>query len=75
VSDARGNDYFSFMSDKSDPQRRLRSVAQPTPMKPSKSAILGDTIDFVEESQIEVIESTASDTIIERLFNLRRRTG
>jgi hypothetical protein len=27
-----------------------------------------DTIDFVEEPQIEVVESIASDTIIERIF-------
>jgi hypothetical protein len=33
---------------------------------------LGDTIDFVEE-QIEVIETAASDTIIEKLFNLPLR--
>ena len=76
MGDSLTNDYFSFMSDKSDPKRRLNVLGQTLAVKkPAKPAVLGDTIDFVEESQIEVIETAASDTIIERLFNLRRRLG
>jgi hypothetical protein len=76
MGDSRGNDYFSFMSDKSDPKRRLHQVGQAQQSKKTaKTPVLGDTIDFVEEPQIEVIETTASDTIIERLFNLQRRFG
>lgn len=74
MGDSLANDYFSFMSDKSDPRRRLNLVGQTSSAKKlAKPAILGDTIDFVEEPQIEVIETAASDTIIEKLFNLRRR--
>jgi hypothetical protein len=35
------------------------------PKKPQRQS---DTIDFVDESQIEVIESVVSDTMIERIF-------
>ena len=76
MGDSLANDYFSFMSDKSDPKRRLNLVGQlSAAKKPAKPAILGDTIEFVEEGQIEVIETATSDTIIEKLFNLRRRLG
>jgi hypothetical protein len=76
MGDSLANDYFSFMSDKSDPTRRLSRVGQNSPAnKPAKLAVLGDTIDYVEEPQIEVIETTASDTMIEKLFNLRRHFG
>jgi hypothetical protein len=74
MGDSRGNDYFSFMSDKSESKRRLHLVGHTPPANQvAKTAIVGDTIDFVEEPQIEVIETTASDTIIEKLFNLQRR--
>ena len=76
MGDSLANDYFSFMSDKSDPKRRLNLVGHTSSAKrPAKAAALGDTIDFVEEPQIEVIETAVSDTIIEKLFNLRRRFG
>jgi hypothetical protein len=76
MGDSLANDYFSFMSDKSDPKRRLNLVGQISSAKKlAKPAVLGDTIDFVEEPQIEVIETAASDTIIEKLFNLRRHFG
>jgi hypothetical protein len=77
MGDSLANDYFSFMSDKSDPKRRLNLLAGQISCakKPAKPAVLGDTIDFVAESQIEVIETATSDTIIEKLFNLRRRLG
>ena len=66
MSNSMSNDYFSFMSskweDKSNKQRP-RAVAPPTTsVRPS------DIIDFVEESQIEVTESAASDTMIQRIF-------
>jgi hypothetical protein len=64
------------MSDKSDTTRRSNPVGQSLPAKkPATPAVFGDTIEFVEESQIEVIETATSDTIIEKLFNLRRRLG
>jgi hypothetical protein len=65
------------MSDKSDPKRRLNLPVGQTlsAKKPAKPAVLGNTIDFVGESPIEVIETAANDTIIEKLFNLRRRIG
>lgn len=75
MGDSLTNDYFSFMSDKSDPKRRLKLVSQTSPANKPKPAVLGDTIDYVEEPQIEVIETVASDTIIEKLFNLPRRFG
>ena len=76
MGDSLANDYFFFMSDKSDPKRRLNLVGQAaSAKKPAKPMVLGDIIDFVEEPQIEVIETAASDTIIEKLFNLRRRFG
>jgi hypothetical protein len=76
MGDSRANDYFSFMSDKSQSKGKLHLVGQTPPAKKIvKTVILGDTIDFVEEPQIEVIETTASDTIIEKLFNLQRRFG
>ena len=39
--------------------------------KPIKSAPPADTIEFVEEPQIEVTESFVSDTMIQRLFRHR----
>jgi len=59
-------DYFAFMSDKwtsKDPASRNSMAA--APKKPPRQS---DTIDFVDESQIEVIESVVSDTMIERIF-------
>jgi len=66
MSNSTMDDYFAFMSDKwasKDPASR-NSVAA-APKKPLRQS---DTIDFVDESQIEVIESVVSDTMIERIF-------
>jgi hypothetical protein len=66
MSNSTMDDYFAFMSDKwasKDPASR-NSVAA-APKKPQRQS---DTIDFVDESQIEVIESVVSDTMIERIF-------
>jgi hypothetical protein len=35
---------------------------------PATSVLPSDTIDFVEETQIEVTESFVSDTMIQRIF-------
>jgi hypothetical protein len=66
MSNSTMNDYFAFMSDKwasKDPASR-NSV----PAAPKRPLRQSDTIDFVDESQIEVIESIVSDTMIERVF-------
>ena len=66
MSNSMMDDYFAFMSDKGaskDPASRNSMAAEPK--KPLRQS---DTIDFVDESQIEVIESVVSDTMIERIF-------
>ena len=65
MSNSMSDDYFSFMSSKWEDKhskQRPRVVAPATSVRPS------DIIDFVEEPQIEVTESIASDTMIERMF-------
>jgi hypothetical protein len=64
MSNSMKNDYFSFMSDKREQSAAKRPAAPLA--KPPRSA---DTIDFVDEttSQIEVVESIASDTMIHRV--------
>ena len=68
MSNSKADDYFSFMSAKGKSKNvtPLRSVAPP-----AKSARQSDTIDFVEEPQIEVNETSISDTMIERIFGNR----
>jgi hypothetical protein len=66
MSNSTMDDYFAFMSDKwasKDPATRNSMAAAPKKPLPQS-----DTIDFVDESQIEVIESVVSDTMIERIF-------
>jgi hypothetical protein len=66
MSNSTMDDYFAFMSDKwasKDPASRNSMAGEPK--KPLRQT---DTIDFVDESQIEVIESVVSDTMIERIF-------
>lgn len=70
MSNSMPNDYFSFMSDKGK-QTTLKPNAGPGVTQPltKKSVANPDTIEFVEEiSEMEVIEGTATDTMIERLF-------
>ena len=66
MNNSVSDDYFSFMSSKwedKNAKQRERAVAAPaTSVRPS------DIIDFVDESHIEVTESVASDTIIQRIF-------
>lgn len=67
MSNSMSDDYFSFMSskweDKNAKHRPPAKAAPATSVRPS------DIIDFVEEeSQIEVTESAASDTMIQRIF-------
>ena len=60
------DDYFSYMSNKWEDKhakQRQRAVASAT-----KFLAHSDTIDFVEEPQIEVTESFVSDTTIQRIF-------
>jgi hypothetical protein len=70
MNSSMSEDYFSFMSnrwEKKYTSPRQRIVAPPSPPLPS------DTIEFVvEESQIEVTESIASDSMIQRIFNRYR---
>jgi hypothetical protein len=66
MSNSMRDDYFSFMSgkweDKHARQRPPTKAPAPTSVLPS------DTIDFVEEPQIEVTESFVSDTMIQGIF-------
>jgi hypothetical protein len=66
MSNSMSDDYFSFMSSKWEDKR----TKQRPPMKapPATSVLPSDTIDFVEETQIEVTESFVSDTMIQRIF-------
>jgi hypothetical protein len=65
MSNSMPNDYFSFMSDKGS-QPALKGHAVPAVKKPMAKS---DTIEFVEEtSEMEVIEGTATDTMIQRVF-------
>jgi hypothetical protein len=71
MSNSMVDDYFAFMSDKGarkDPARRKGFVAQP-----KDSPMPSDTIEFVDVTQIEVVESVISDTMLQRVF--RRRSG
>jgi len=66
MSNSMQNDYFSFMSDRWDQSASKRSARPAAPaVNPVRSS---DTIDFVEEtSEIEVIESALSDTMMQRM--------
>jgi hypothetical protein len=71
MSNSMADDYFAFMSDKGaskDPARRKGTVAQP-----KESPMRADTIDFIDVTQIEVVESAISDTMLQRVF--RRGSG
>ena len=71
MSNSMVDDYFAFMSDKGahkDSTRPKSATAQPK-QPPMRS----DTIDFVDETQIEVVESAISDTMLQRVF--RRGSG
>jgi hypothetical protein len=70
MSNSMLDDYFAFMSDKGarkDPARRTSAVAQP-----KKPPLRSDTIDFVDVTQIEVVESVISDTTLQRIFRRGR---
>jgi hypothetical protein len=66
MSNSMSDDYFSFMSSKwkAKHAKRPQHVVAP----PAASLLPSDTIDFVEEQQIEVTESFVSDTMIQRIF-------
>ena len=66
MSNSMSNDYFSFMSSKWEDKHAKQ---RPPTKAPTTSVLPSDTIDFVEEPQIEVTESFVSDTMIQRIFN------
>jgi hypothetical protein len=71
MNNSVADDYFAFMSDKGarkDPARRKSAIA-----RPKVSPLRSDTIDFVDVTQIEVVESVMSDTMLEKV--LRRGSG
>jgi hypothetical protein len=67
MSNSMSNDYFSFMSSKWEDKHTKQHP--PTKAPPATSVLSSDTIDFVEEPQIEVTDSFVSDMIIQRIFN------
>ena len=67
MSNSMSDDYFSFMSSKWEDKHAKHRP--PTKASPATSVLPSDTIDFVEEPQIEVTESFVSDTMIQRIFN------
>jgi len=73
MSNSMSDDYFSFMSAKgtSNHARQRRSL----PAAAVKSEGSSDTIDFVDETRIEVTESSISDTMIQRVFGGRFSTS
>jgi hypothetical protein len=66
MNNSISDDYFSFMSSKWEGKHAIQRL--PTKAPPATSLLPSDTIDFVEESQIEVTESFVSDTVIQRIF-------
>jgi hypothetical protein len=68
MRDSVANDYFSFMSDKWATKGRPPSPTPKHSLKAAKPPLSGDIVEYVEEPTIVVVESEASDTIIERVF-------
>lgn len=66
MNNSMSEDYFAFMSNKWEDTRA--SPRQRAAAAPPSSLLPSDTIDFVEEPQIEVTESFVSDTMMQRLF-------
>ena len=66
MSNSVSDDYFSFMSSKWEDKHAKQHPRIVAP--PATSLLPSDTIDFVEEPQIEVTESPLSDTMIQRIF-------
>ena len=66
MSNSMSDDYFSFMSDRGNCKHSTprRSAVGSTPQAVRQS----DTVEFIEEPQIEVTESSISDTMIQRMF-------
>jgi hypothetical protein len=66
MSNSMTDDYFAFMSIRgTGKQGTQEGRAAAPPQRPIRRS---DTIDFVDETQIEVIESAISDTMIQRVF-------
>jgi hypothetical protein len=68
MSNSMRDDYFSFMSEKCDSKISRQGAAAAG--RAARPAMRSDTIDFVEESQIEVTEQFVSDAMIQQLFKL-----
>jgi hypothetical protein len=64
MSNSMSEDYFSFMSNKWEDKHAKQGHRAPA----ARVVLPSDTIDFVEEPQIEVTESFVSDTTIQRIF-------
>jgi hypothetical protein len=63
------DDYFSFMSDKSNKSGSKSVPQEPRVVVPPVKAIVrADTLERVQPSHMEVTESDLSDTVIERIF-------
>lgn len=69
MSNSMSDDYFSFMSDRGQRKQATRRTVFPPAPDPIMQS---DIIDFVEETQIEVTESSISDTMIQRIFRRLR---
>jgi hypothetical protein len=71
MSNSMSDDYFSFMARKGagakTADRGAANVKRPVKAAPAPAAA-ADIIDFVDDSQMEVTESVASDTLIQRMF-------
>ena len=73
MSNSMNDDYFSFMSNKGQDKQRAGApprAGAPRAVAPAVSAVRSttDSIEFVEDGQIEVTESFVSDTTIQRIF-------
>lgn len=65
MSNSMSNDYFSFMADRkggADAQPMHGATAVPNAFTDS------DVVEFIEDPQMEVTESSISDTMIQRVF-------
>jgi hypothetical protein len=65
MSNTRSDDYFSFMAAKKH-ATKAQQIQNEASLQDDFSR--SDVVEFVEEPQIEVTESFASDTMIERIF-------
>jgi len=69
MSNSMSNDYFSFMA-----ERKRGSRVQEIHSETSAPNVFtdSDVIEFIEDPQMEVTESSISDTMIQRVFRCFR---